>query len=68
MAYYWLDGTPGATYTDLREEQSEKAQAPMEVTLEGMETEVREEQPLKAQDPMEVTLEGMEMAVREVQL
>ena len=45
--------------TEVRPEQSEKAQSPMEVTELGMVTEVSPEQSMKAQPPIEVTELGM---------
>ena len=41
--------------TEVREEQPEKAEEPMSVTLLGIVREVREEQPEKAEEPIVVT-------------
>ena len=49
--------------TEVREEQSSKAEVPMLITLLGMVTEVREEQLLKAQLPMLVKPSGRETEV-----
>ena len=54
---------PSVIFTEVRPEQPEKAELPMEVTLEGMVTEVRPEQPEKAELPMEVKMAGKETDV-----
>ena len=41
---------------DSKEEQPEKADPPIEVTLSGITIEVKDEQPEKADPPIEVTL------------
>ncbi len=45
--------------TEVRFEQPEKVELPIEVTLRGMVTEVNPLQPEKAELPIEVTLFGM---------
>ena len=53
---------------EVKEEQLEKAESPIEVTLFPIVTEVKEAQPLKAPYPIEVTLFGIAIEVKEEQL
>ena len=66
LEVFTLSPTKGSVI-DLRDEQPEKAEDPIEVTLFGTVISVSAEQPENANDPMDVTALGMLISVNLLQ-